>query len=198
MLGCTLTPTLTYFLMSLKCFFSLKLSLAKLAKSTFINGQNVLGKWRAFSINMIQREVKSGIFSVKILKLKSNLERDTLMTSETEDLVQWQQSKVSSIQCKHDRVYVLFTGYKVSKSVYDSRRKKSSSYQQRLQNLSENHSGSSSKNSGQKSFLILVFQLCTTLEQQKQHICTKVVVLSLQCKNIQDMKILGPPSYTQI
>ena len=198
MLGCTLTPTLTYFLMSLKCFFSLKLSLAKLAKSTFINGQNVLGKWRAFSINMIQREVKSGIFSVKILKLKSNLERDTLMTSETEDLVQWQQSKVSSIQCKHDRLHVLFTGYKVSKSVYDSRRKKSSSYQQRLQNLSENHSGSSSKNRGQKSFLILVFQLCTTLEQQKQHICTKAVVLSLQCKNIQDMKILGPPSHTQI
>jgi len=57
-----------------------------------------------------------------MLKLKSNLERDTLMTSETEDLV-WQQSKVSSIQCKHDRVYVLFTGYKVSKSVYDSSKK---------------------------------------------------------------------------
>ena len=72
---------------------------------------------------MIQREVKSGIFSVKILKLKSNLERDTLMTSETEDLVQWQQSKVSSIQCKHDRLHVLFTGYKVSKSVYDSSKK---------------------------------------------------------------------------
>ena len=71
---------------------------------------------------MIQREVSSGIFSVKMLKLKSKLERDTLITSETKDLVQQYLSKVSSIQCNHDE-HVLFTGYKVPQSEYFSGRK---------------------------------------------------------------------------
>ena len=56
--------------------------------------------------------------------MKSNLGRETLITSETKDLVQQLQSKVSSKQCRHDDECVLFTGYKVSKSYYDSSKKK--------------------------------------------------------------------------